>query len=276
MRLTVVDADDARLADYVRLREASLRRHLESERGLVHRRGREGHPPRRRGRVPAAVVPAGRALARRAGRCAESWPDVPVFVVTEDLAEQVTGFHVHRGALACCTARNATGVDGPPARSAARRLGGHRRPHQCRRDPAECCRLGLGRRTAVAAHGRSALPPLDQGEHGRGVLTALGATGGLARRAGACWPRLAFITVALTLAPDAVDLDELAAGVTRTQSLRSVGHRGCRTLQRWSDGAAVRTRIPMSAGIDSLNVAAATAIACYALSSRGVTGQSSG
>jgi tRNA G18 (ribose-2'-O)-methylase SpoU len=30
--------------------------------------------------------------------------------------------------------------------------------------------------------------------------------------------------------------------------------------------ATVRVRIPMQAGIDSLNVAAATAIACYALS----------
>ena len=34
MRLTVADSEDARLSDYVRLRETSLRRHLESERGL--------------------------------------------------------------------------------------------------------------------------------------------------------------------------------------------------------------------------------------------------
>ena len=34
VRLTVADSEDARLSDYVRLRETSLRRHLESERGL--------------------------------------------------------------------------------------------------------------------------------------------------------------------------------------------------------------------------------------------------
>ena len=30
----------------------------------------------------------------------ERWPDVPVYLVSEQLAEAVTGFHVHRGALA--------------------------------------------------------------------------------------------------------------------------------------------------------------------------------
>ena len=34
MRFAITDAADPRLADYVRLRDASLRRHLESERGL--------------------------------------------------------------------------------------------------------------------------------------------------------------------------------------------------------------------------------------------------
>ena len=39
VKLTITDPDDPRLADYVRLRETSLRRHLESEHGLLHRRG---------------------------------------------------------------------------------------------------------------------------------------------------------------------------------------------------------------------------------------------
>ena len=55
-----------------------------------------------------------------------------------------------------------------------------------------------------------------------------------------------------------------------------LGTEGAGLSTHWSDGAAVRARIPMSAGIDSLNVAAAAAIACYALSARGLTGQSSG
>jgi tRNA G18 (ribose-2'-O)-methylase SpoU len=86
-----------------------------------------------------------------------------------------------------------------------------------------------------------------------------------------------FLTVALSLAPDAVELSELAASITPEVRLAVLlGTEGGGLSKRWSDGATVRARIPMSAGIDSLNVAAAAAIACYSLSPRGVTGQSSG
>ena len=95
-----------------------------------------------------------------------------------------------------------------------------------------------------------------------------------------------FTTVAMTLADDAVDLGALAGpdGPERVAVL--VGTEGAGLSARWSHQAAVRARIPMQAGIDSLNVAAATAIACYVLGSsgtvsgsrlsRGDTGQSSG
>jgi tRNA G18 (ribose-2'-O)-methylase SpoU len=86
-----------------------------------------------------------------------------------------------------------------------------------------------------------------------------------------------FLTVALSLAPDAVEVRQLAASITpQTRIALMFGTEGSGLSKRWSDGASVRARIPMSAGIDSLNVAAAAAIACYSLSSRGVTGQSSG
>ena len=86
-----------------------------------------------------------------------------------------------------------------------------------------------------------------------------------------------FLTVALSLAPDAVKIDELVTSITPQAKLAVLlGTEGAGLSKHWSDGAAVRTRIPMFAGIDSLNVAAAAAIACYALSARGVTGQSSG
>jgi tRNA G18 (ribose-2'-O)-methylase SpoU len=85
------------------------------------------------------------------------------------------------------------------------------------------------------------------------------------------------MTVALSLAADAVQLSQLATRITLdTRVAVMLGTEGAGLSKRWSDGAALRARIPMFAGIDSLNVAAATAIACYALSPRGVTGQSSG
>jgi tRNA G18 (ribose-2'-O)-methylase SpoU len=101
-----------------------------------------------------------------------------------------------------------------------------------------------------------------------------------------------FTTVALTLAEDSLDLAEVAGALTQRPGKVAllVGTEGAGLSARWSAGASVRARIPMSAGIDSLNVAAATAVACYVLGpgqssssssssmllSRGETGQSSG
>ena len=100
MRVTVDRPDDERLADYVRLRDASLRKHLEAEHGLFIA---EGAKVIRRalaaGYRPRSLLLAERWLADLAD-VLRTWPDVPVYVVSEALAEEVTGFHVHRGALA--------------------------------------------------------------------------------------------------------------------------------------------------------------------------------
>ncbi|HIT75313.1 MAG TPA: rRNA methyltransferase, partial [Candidatus Avipropionibacterium avicola] len=100
MLIEVSDPDDPRLGDYVRLRETSLRRSLESERGLFIA---EGEKVIRRaveaGHVPRSFLLAPRWLASLDDVVA-AHPDVDVYVVDEALAESVTGFHVHRGALA--------------------------------------------------------------------------------------------------------------------------------------------------------------------------------
>ena len=44
-----------------------------------------------------------------------------------------------------------------------------------------------------------------------------------------------------------------------------LGTEGAGLSEHWTRAADVRVRIPMHAGIDSLNVAAAAAVACYAL-----------
>ena len=90
MRLTIGEAADPRLADYVHLRDASLRRHLESEQGLFIA---EGAKVIRRA-IDAGYRPRSFLLAERwlAGLCdvLTRWPHAPVYVVSEDLAEQVT------------------------------------------------------------------------------------------------------------------------------------------------------------------------------------------
>jgi tRNA G18 (ribose-2'-O)-methylase SpoU len=86
-----------------------------------------------------------------------------------------------------------------------------------------------------------------------------------------------FVTVALTPGGDATDLDSVSERLRGKPKLAvMVGTEGAGLSERWTACAAYRLRIPMTAGIDSLNVAAATAIACYSLSVRGETGQSSG
>ena len=75
-----------------------------------------------------------------------------------------------------------------------------------------------------------------------------------------------FTTVAMTLAPDARPLDEAVAGLDRVALV--LGGEGHGLSPRWESSTDRRAIIPMRAGIDSLNVAAATAVGCYALQRR--------
>ena len=100
--IPITDSTDPRLDDYTHLTDIVLRSKHEPEKGLfiaesstVIRRALAAGPP-------AAVVPHGREVAvdldgrrrRASGR------DVPVFVGEPKLLEEITGFHLHRGALA--------------------------------------------------------------------------------------------------------------------------------------------------------------------------------
>jgi tRNA G18 (ribose-2'-O)-methylase SpoU len=78
--------------------------------------------------------------------------------------------------------------------------------------------------------------------------------------------RRGFTTVALTLAADAVPVEEAVAGVDRLALV--LGSEGHGISARWEQDADRRAIIPMQAGIDSLNVAAASAVACYVAARR--------
>ena len=75
-----------------------------------------------------------------------------------------------------------------------------------------------------------------------------------------------FTTVALTLADDAVPIEEAVAGLERVALV--LGSEGHGLSPRWQETADRRAIIPMSHGIDSLNVAAASAVACYVTARR--------
>jgi tRNA G18 (ribose-2'-O)-methylase SpoU len=68
--------------------------------------------------------------------------------------------------------------------------------------------------------------------------------------------------LALTPAADAVPLDEVPA-TTRRRCALVLGAEGPGLSRRWQEHADLRARIPMAHGVDSLNVAAAAAVACW-------------
>jgi tRNA G18 (ribose-2'-O)-methylase SpoU len=274
--ITITEADDPRLADYVQLRDAALRRHLESAGGLfiaegdkvIRRAVEAGHRPR-------SFLLAERWLAGLRD-VIERWPDIAVYVVSESLAEQVTGFHVHRGALASFhrTQRH-TVTD----LLQLRRL-------VILEDVVDHTNVGAILRNAAGLGWDGALlsPRTADPLYRRAIKVSMGAVFSLP------WARLeawstapeqllaaGFTTVALTLGRHAMDLGQLALTLSPNQRVAiMLGTEGAGLSARWADHATVRATIPMAAGIDSLNVAAASAIACYVLSSRGVTGQSAG
>ena len=276
MRLTISDASDPRLADYVSLRDASLRSHLESDQGLFIA---EGAKVIRRA-VDAGYRPRSFLLAERwlegLHGVLTRWPAAPVYIVTEDLAEQVTGFHVHRGALASLHREQRHSIEQLLAQQRLVVL----------EDIVDHTNVGAILRNAAGLGWDGALlsPRAADPLYRRSIKVSMGAVFSLP------WARLVdwrnaphllsaagFLTVALSLAPDAIELSELATTITSQSRIAVLlGTEGAGLSTRWSDGAAVRARIPMSAGIDSLNVAAAGAIACYALSARGLSGQFSG
>lgn len=97
--ITVDDPDDPRLADYTGLTDVELRRRREPAEGLFIA---EGEKVIRRARDAGYEM--------RSMLLSAKWIDVmrevieettaPVYAVTPALAERVTGYHVHRGALA--------------------------------------------------------------------------------------------------------------------------------------------------------------------------------
>lgn len=260
------DPDDPRLADYRDLRDVQLRRSLEAEHGLflaegekvVRRAVEAGYRPRSLLMAPRWLDGLADVLART---------DAPCYVVSERLAEEVTGFHVHRGALASLHRRPPLPVDEVLAGA---------RTVVVLEDVVDHTNVGAVLRSAAALGVDAVLlsPRCADPLYRRAVKVAMGAVFALP------WTRLTdwsgamedleargFTTVALTLAPDARPLGEAVAGVERLALV--LGSEGHGLSTQWQRSASRRAVIPMQAGVDSLNVAAAAAVACWVAASRG-------
>ena len=261
----VTDAGDPRLADYRDLRDVQLRQHLEAEHGLFLA---EGEKVVRRaveaGYRPRSFLMAPRWLDGLADVLARS--DAPVYVVSEALAEEVTGFHVHRGALASLHRNPLPSVDDvlAAARSVLvlEEVVDHTNVGAILRSGAALgfdavlvaprCADPLYRRAIKVSMGAVFTTPWTRLPDWYDAMPALSAAG--------------FTTVALTLSDDAVPIEQAVAGVDRLALV--LGSEGHGLSPRWEQSSDRRAIIPMSAGIDSLNVAAATAVACYVAARR--------
>jgi tRNA G18 (ribose-2'-O)-methylase SpoU len=261
----VTDPADPRLADYRDLRDVELRKHFESEHGLFLA---EGEKVVRRaveaGFAPRSFLMAPRWLEGLADVLGRS--EAPCYVVSEALAEEVTGFHVHRGALASLERRPSPSVEAvlAGARSAL-----------VLEDIVDHTNVGAIFRSGAALGFDAVLlaPRCADPLYRRAIKVGMGAVFTLP------WTRLpdwydalptlsegGFTTIALTLAADAAPIDKAVAGLDRVALV--LGSEGHGLSTRWETSADRRAVIPMREGIDSLNVAAATAVACYVTARR--------
>src|ERR1700761_3373443 len=263
MRELVVDVEDPRLADYARLTDMELRTSLESAKGLFIAEGAKVIS-----RAVAAGYPGRSVLLaeRRLGDLpALPAADAPVYVVPDQIAERLTGYRVHRGALASLHRKPLPQAEALAA--AARRV-------IVLEDLVDHANVGAIFRCAAALGVDAVIlsPRCADPLYRRAVKVSMGAVfavpyarmdgwyGGLAglRNAG-------FRLLALTPDEGGVPIGEAMGGERIALML---GTEGDGLSSRWLHEADQAVRIPMhpgalSAGVDSLNVGAAAAIACH-------------
>ncbi len=263
--IRITDPQDRELADFVQLRDVALRKKLESDNGLFLAEGTKtisralaaGYTPRR-------ALLAERWLGTVTEMVGEA--DVPLLVADDDLLERTTGFPVHRGALVSFERRPLPVLDEVLAGAARVAV---------LEDLVDDTNVGAVFRSA-AALGVDAVvltPRCGDPLYRRAVRTSMGAVFTVPwtridwRRGPESLNAAGFTLVALTPAADAQDIRAFDPSAHPRIAL-VIGNEGEGSSSRWLDAADVRLRIPMSHGIDSLNVAAAAAVAFFALTPR--------
>lgn len=262
----VTNPDDRRLDDYRALTDTALRSVQDPAGGLyiaestkvIARAVAAGHRPR-------SVL----AQERRIGdvRAIVGDLDVPVYVVPDEVAEAVTGFAVHRGTIASMHRPDLPAVrdviDGATLVMILENVGDHTNVGAAFRAAA-----GLGADAVLVSPGGA--DPLYR----RSVRVSMGTVFQVP------WTRIpdwesavadlhasGFDIAALALSDEAVTLGEYVAA--RPERVAVVmGSEGDGLSRTALEQADTVVTIPMSGGVDSLNVASAAAVALWALGSR--------
>ncbi|WP_104134994.1 RNA methyltransferase [Cryobacterium sp. Y62] len=268
MQITrITDLSSPGLADYSRLTDVALRRVLEPAGGLyiaespkvIARALRAGHLPRSLLIQEQWMLDAERLLA--------DWPEVPVYVGEASVLEQLTGYNLHRGALAAMHR---------PVLEPVEALLTHARRIVILEDIVDHTNVGAIFRS-VAGLGADAVlitPRCADPLYRRSVRVSMGTVLQVP------WTRLpewrvatpllhaaGFHLTALALTDNAISLDVFAEAMPERLAI-ILGAEGDGLSRHALEAADTVVTIPMLHGVDSLNVASASAVALYALRTR--------
>ncbi|MBD5261814.1 MAG: RNA methyltransferase [Bacteroides sp.] len=262
--IEITSADDSRIKVFAKLTEAQLRNSLNPEEGLFIAES----PKVIRVALDAGIEPVALLCERRhiSGDAADiiaRIPDVPVYTGSREVLAALTGYTLTRGVL--CAMRR-------PAQPTVEQLCAASGRVVVIDDVSDTTNIGSIFRSAAALGidavfmGPTACDPLNR----RAVRVSMGSVflipwtrldGGLDRLK-AC----GFKTVAMALRHNSVDISDPV--LRKEPKLAIVMGTEGEGLPLETIGAAdYVVRIPMHHGVDSLNVAAASAIAFYVLSS---------
>ncbi|MEV0731462.1 RNA methyltransferase [Polymorphospora sp. NPDC050346] len=256
----ITDPDDERIGDYRALTDVELRTRWEPPHGLFIAEGelvlrralRAGYRPR------SYLVDA-----KRVEQLGDTG-DAPVYAASQDVLERATGFHVHRGMLASFHRRELP--------TAAELLAVARRV-AILEDVNNHTNLGAVFRGAAAlgVDGVLLSPSCADPLYRRSVRVSMGEVFAVPYATLTPWPdgleqvrAAGFTVLAMTPAADAVPIQRLTAE-QRGRAALLLGAEGPGLSRQALAASDVRVGIPMRRGVDSLNVAAAAAVAFWEL-----------
>jgi len=279
IELTALSAqDDPRLADYTSMTDVNLRKSLEVERGLymaestnvIIRALEVGHRPRSLMMAPRWLPDLEPLLEHFLG--APDGGDTPVFIAPEELLESITGFHLHRGALAAMQRPELQ-----PVSELLSSLGEGPKRVLILEDLVDHTNVGAAFRSAAALGVDAVLvtPSCADPLYRRAVRVSMGTVFQVPWTRLHSWPDdiallqdAGFTVASLALSDDSVSLDDFAT----LPALQGPDARLAMVMGTEGDGLGRRTiaasdytvKIPMDHGVDSLNVAAASAVVFWA------------
>ena len=283
--ITIDSIDDERVAAYTNLTEIQLRNRLEPERGLfIAESPKVIDRALAAGREPISLLveePWIEGMSQTFDVVDKRWgTDIPVYVASPEQLRQLTGYRLHRGALSAMRRWPLPSVE-ETCRD-ARRVA-------VRENIVDHTNVGALMRSAAALDVDAVLVTPSCGDplYRRAARVSMGTVfqipwtriGGDDKH---FWPRrgleelrsLGFTTVAMALSDDSISLDELTRRLNNSPESADhidklaliFGTEGDGLSRHTIAGADLTVKIPMSHGVDSLNVAASSAVAFYATS----------